>query len=142
MLSNKYDTIFASSKENNWTRRQRISGNKTMNAKIIFNEIENINPSTSIVSSLGSYVNPIEQQIADSKRAEILGFIPEGTFLPAHPETKKTILKKPTVDRAQFTDQIIPNGCCTVNERVALKHHVIEITISFIRLFLLLAERL
>ena len=51
-----------------------------MNAKTIFNEIENLNPSTSIVSSLGSYVNPIEQQIADSKRAEILGFIPEGTL--------------------------------------------------------------
>ena len=51
-----------------------------MNAKIIFTEIESLNPSTSIVSSVGSYVNPIQRQIADEKRAEVLGYIPEGTL--------------------------------------------------------------
>ena len=51
-----------------------------MNAKTIFNEIESLNPTATIVSSLGSHVSSFEQQIADAKRAELVKLVPEDTL--------------------------------------------------------------
>jgi hypothetical protein len=51
-----------------------------MNAKIIFNEISGLNPSTTTVSSIGTFVSNISQQISDNLRKDVLNHLPKDTL--------------------------------------------------------------
>ena len=48
--------------------------------KQIFNEIEDLNPQTSTISSLGSYVSQSAQMVSDSIYKEVLSFLPEDSL--------------------------------------------------------------
>ena len=49
-------------------------------AKQIFNEIEDLNPQISTISSLGSYVSQSSQMVSDSIYKEVLGFLPKDSL--------------------------------------------------------------
>lgn len=48
--------------------------------KQIFNHVSGINPATSTVSSMGTFVTNQQQQLADERISEIMNAIPEGTL--------------------------------------------------------------
>jgi hypothetical protein len=48
-----------------------------MDAKTIFNEIQGLNPSTSTISSLGTFVSEQNQQVADSIRVDVMTYLPK-----------------------------------------------------------------
>ena len=48
--------------------------------KQIFNEIEDLNPQSSTISSLGSYVSQSSQMVSDSIYKEVLGFLPKDSL--------------------------------------------------------------
>ena len=49
-------------------------------ARQIFNEIGGLNPQTSTISSLGSYVSQSSQMVSDSIYKEVLGFLPKDSL--------------------------------------------------------------
>ena len=58
-----------------------------MKASTIFNAIKGLNPSTNSVSSLGSYVSPMERQLADELRKEVSKALPAGCLAKKIVET-------------------------------------------------------
>ena len=65
-----------------------------MKASTIFNAIKGLNPSTNSVSSLGSYVSPLERQLADELRKDVSKALPDGC-----------LAKKIVETASQFTDK-------------------------------------
>jgi hypothetical protein len=51
-----------------------------MDVKGIFNEISGLNPSTTTVSSIGTFVSNISQQISDGLRRDVLKHLPNDTL--------------------------------------------------------------
>ena len=48
-----------------------------MKAIDIFNKIKGINPKTSTVSSIGTFVSPLSQQISDGILSDVISNLPE-----------------------------------------------------------------
>jgi hypothetical protein len=48
--------------------------------KTIFNKIQGLNPKKSIISSMGEFISPVEQQISDIMVQEIIELLPEGSL--------------------------------------------------------------
>lgn len=46
----------------------------------IYNDIKGINPNNSMVSSMGSFVSPLQQQMADEKRNEIINSLDKSSL--------------------------------------------------------------
>ncbi len=53
---------------------------KMATTKQIFNEIDGLNPQTSTISSLGSYVSQSSKMVSDSIYKEVLGFLPKDSL--------------------------------------------------------------
>lgn len=51
-----------------------------MTLKQIFEDVEGLNPYTSTVSSVGTFISNQAQQLADSKRKELMGYLPKTTL--------------------------------------------------------------
>lgn len=54
--------------------------NTAITAKQAFADIQSLNPSASIISSIGTFVSSQNQQIADDKAKEIMGYLPKDSL--------------------------------------------------------------
>lgn len=77
LVYSKESITFAPSNNNNPAATEINGSIKMATAKQIFSEIEGLNPQTSTISSLGSYVSQSSQMVSDSIYKEVLSFLPK-----------------------------------------------------------------
>ena len=53
---------------------------KPITVKQVYNDIHSLNPSKTTVSSLGTFVSSMNQQISDDKRSEIMDYLPKDSL--------------------------------------------------------------
>lgn len=80
LVYSKESITFETSNNKNPAATEISGKNKMATVKQIFNEIEGLNPQTSTISSLGSYVSQSSQMVSDSIYKEVLSFLPKDSL--------------------------------------------------------------
>jgi hypothetical protein len=70
----------AETKEEKQGEKEPEKKQSDVTVKQIFSNIQSLNPSTSTISSIGTFVSSQNQQIADDKVREIMGFLPKDSL--------------------------------------------------------------